>query len=70
LPEGVNASLEAKGMNGRVTSDVPWVSVDEPKHGYYSAKIGNGGTPITAKGINGNIRLTRVAEAAAPAAAL
>jgi hypothetical protein len=65
LPEGVNASLEAKGMNGRVTSDVPWVSVDEPKHGYYSAKIGNGGTPITAKGINGNIRLTRAAETAA-----
>jgi hypothetical protein len=69
LPENVNASLEAKGMNGRVVSDVPWVSVDEPKHGYYSARIGNGGSPITAKGINGNIRLTRVEKAVAPAAA-
>lgn len=69
LPADVNASLEAKGMNGRVTSDVPGLSVDEPKHGYYSAKIGNGGTPITAKGINGNIRLTRAAEAAAASAA-
>ena len=70
LPENVNASLEAKGMNGRVVSDVPWVSVDEPKHGYYSARIGNGGTPITAKGINGNIRLTRADKAAStPAAA-
>lgn len=59
LPENTNASLEAKGMNGRVVSDVPWVSVDKPKHGYYSARIGNGGSPITAKGINGNIRLTR-----------
>lgn len=59
LPENLNASLEAKGMNGRVVSDVPWVSVDEPKHGHYSARIGNGGTPITAKGINGNIRLTK-----------
>ena len=58
LPEDVNATLEAKGMNGRVVSEVPWVSVDEPKHGYYSAKIGNGGSAITAKGINGNIRLT------------
>ena len=64
LPENVNASLEAKGMNGRVVSDVPWVSVDEPKHGYYSARIGNGGSPITAKGINGNIRLTRAEKAA------
>lgn len=65
LPENVNASLEAKGMNGRVVSDVPGVSVDEPKHGYYSARIGNGGSPITAKGINGNIRLTKAEKAAA-----
>jgi DUF4097 and DUF4098 domain-containing protein YvlB len=70
LPADTNASLEAKGMNGRVISDVPWISVDEPKHGYYSARIGNGGSPITAKGVNGNIRLTRAAEAAvAPASA-
>ena len=69
LPENANASLEAKGMNGRVVSDVPWVSVDEPKHGYYSARIGNGGSPITAKGINGNIRLTKAEKAIAPAAA-
>jgi DUF4097 and DUF4098 domain-containing protein YvlB len=58
LPDNTNASLEAKAMNGRVVSELPWVSVDEPKHGYYSAKIGNGGSAITAKGINGNIRLT------------
>jgi DUF4097 and DUF4098 domain-containing protein YvlB len=65
LPESVNASLEAKGLNGRVTSDVPWVSVDETKHGHYSARIGNGGNPITAKGINGNIRFTRSEKTAA-----
>jgi hypothetical protein len=70
LPADTNASLEAKGMNGRVVSEVPWVSVDEPKHGHYSARIGSGGSPITAKGINGNIRLTKTADAAvAPAAA-
>ena len=69
LPENVNASLEAKGMNGRIVSDVPWVSVDEPKRGYYSARIGNGGNPITAKGINGNIRLTKAEKLVAPAAA-
>lgn len=68
LPSDANASLEAKGMNGRVISDVPWASVDEPRHGHYSARIGNGGSPITAKGINGNIRLTRGAEAVTPAA--
>ena len=62
LPRDVNASLEAKGMNGRVVSELPWVSVDEPKHGYYSARIGKGGSAITAKGINGNIRLTSSAQ--------
>jgi DUF4097 and DUF4098 domain-containing protein YvlB len=69
LPAGTNASLEAKGMNGRVVSELPWVSVDEPKHGHYSARIGSGGSPITAKGINGNIRLTKTSEAVATAAA-
>ncbi len=60
----VNADLETKGMNGRVISDLPNVSVDKSKRGTYWARIGNGGTGITAKGINGNIRLTRVAETA------
>ena len=61
LPADVNADLEAKGMNGRVVSDLPNVVIDKSKHGHYSARIGNGGNSITAKGINGNIRLTRTA---------
>ena len=65
LPADANADLEARGMNGRVISELPNVTVDTSKHGNYSARIGNGGNAITAKGINGNIRLTRVAEAAA-----
>lgn len=55
----VNANLETKGMNGRVVSDLPNVSIDKNKRGSYSARIGTGGNGITAKGINGNIRLTR-----------
>jgi DUF4097 and DUF4098 domain-containing protein YvlB len=70
MPANVNADLEAKGLNGRVVSDLPNVTIDKSKHGRYSARIGNGGSSISAKGINGNIRLTRTAEAAtAPAAA-
>jgi len=61
LPAGANADLEARGMNGRVISELPNVTVDTSKHGNYSARIGNGGNTITAKGINGNIRLTGVA---------
>ncbi|HEU4710108.1 MAG TPA: DUF4097 family beta strand repeat-containing protein [Pyrinomonadaceae bacterium] len=62
LPADANADLEAKGMNGRVISDLPNVTIDNTsKHGNYSARIGNGGNAITAKGINGNIRLTGVA---------
>src|SRR5215213_3244912 len=55
----VNADLDTQGMNGRVISDLPNVTVDKSKRGSYWARIGTGGSGITAKGINGNIRLTR-----------
>ena len=60
LSEDVNATLEAHGMNGRVTSELPNVVVDKRSHGSYSAQIGSGGGSISASGINGNIRLTRM----------
>ncbi len=60
----VNADLDAHGMNGNVTSDLPNVMIDKTKHGRYSAQIGKGGNSISASGINGNIRLTRMADAA------
>lgn len=63
LGEGVNAKLETHGMNGNVTSNMPNVVVDKSKHGSYSALIGRGGTSISAHGINGNIRLSQLAEA-------
>ncbi len=68
LSEGLNADLDAHGLNGRVTSDLPDVMIDKSKHGSYSAHIGNGGSAITAHGINGNIRLTRAILATADAA--
>jgi DUF4097 and DUF4098 domain-containing protein YvlB len=63
LPADANADLEAHGMNGRVVSDLPNVTIDKTsKHGNYTARIGNGGTAIDAKGINGNIRLSGLTE--------
>jgi hypothetical protein len=59
LPEDLNADFDARGMNGRVIADLPNVSIDKSKHGSYWARIGSGGNGITAKGINGNIRLTQ-----------
>lgn len=59
LGSDVNADFDANGMNGRLVSDLPNVSIDKSKHGRYSARIGSGGAGISAKGINGNIRLTR-----------
>jgi hypothetical protein len=64
LNEAVNAQLEAHGMNGSVVSDLPNVSVDNSRHGHYSAQIGSGGNSINASGINGNIHLTRMMTAA------
>jgi hypothetical protein len=61
-PNGLNADLTAREMNGNVRSDIPNVTVDKEEPGSrYSAHIGNGGTPITLSGINGNVRLTHVA---------
>lgn len=60
LGSSVNASLEAHGMNGNVSSDLPNVVVDKSKRGRYTAQIGSGGNAISASGINGNIRLTRL----------
>lgn len=60
IGEGVNADLDAHGMNGNVTSDLPNVVVNKKTYGNYRAQIGSGGNSISASGINGNIRLTRM----------
>ena len=61
LGADVNADFDARGLNGQVISDLPGVQIDKEKRGKVWARIGNGGAGITAKGINGNIRFTRVA---------
>jgi DUF4097 and DUF4098 domain-containing protein YvlB len=59
LASDVNADFDARGMNGRVTSEIPNVQIEKSKRRTYSARIGTGGNGITAKGINGNIRFTQ-----------
>jgi hypothetical protein len=60
LAADLNADLTTRGMNGRLNSEIPAITVDKDDHGsHYSAHIGNGGAPITISGINGNVRLTR-----------
>ena len=67
LTPGINAAFDAHGINGNVVSDLSEVSIDRSKRGTYSGQIGSGGSSvITAKGINGNIRLTRSTLASAP----
>ncbi len=61
LGADVNADFDARGLNGRVISDLPNVEIEKSKRRSYSARIGSGGAGITAKGINGNIRFTRAA---------
>jgi hypothetical protein len=58
LASGLNAQLTAKGMNGNVRSEIPGVTVEKDDYGSrYSARIGNGGPPLTFSGVNGNVRL-------------
>jgi hypothetical protein len=62
LAAGTNADFDAHGINGNVASDLSDVMIGRSKHGTYTGQIGSGGSSvITAKGINGNIRLTRSA---------
>src|ERR1043166_8480073 len=62
LASALNADLTTRGMNGSVRSDIAEVSVNKDDHwGRYSARIGDGGSPIELSGINGNVRLTRAA---------
>jgi hypothetical protein len=64
LAPGVNADLETHGMNGSVISYIPEIAVDHDQFGsHYTARIGNGGAPINIDGINGNVKLTRGANA-------
>src|SRR5712691_6838264 len=59
LANDLNADLTTRGMNGRLNSEIPAITVDKDDHGsHYSAHIGAGGAPITISGINGNVRLT------------
>lgn len=68
LESGLNADLTTKAINGNVRSDISEVTVNKDEPGSrYSAHIGNGGAPITLSGINGNVRLTRGANAATTA---
>jgi hypothetical protein len=66
LAAALNADLTAKGMHGRVNSEIPTITVDGDDYGSrYTARIGSGGSPITISGVNGNVRLTSVAATSA-----
>lgn len=58
LAAGVNGYLDVKGINGRLVADGAPMTIERGKRGRYWAQIGSGGNSITAKGINGNIRVT------------
>ncbi len=57
----VNAEVEARGMNGRVDTDLPNVEErkGEKRYGRYEARIGTGGARIEIRGVNGNVRLLK-----------
>jgi len=62
--EDLNADLEVNGINGSVNADVPNVMVmGKIDRQNFRAKIGNGGTPIIVKGVNGSVTLGRVGRA-------
>jgi hypothetical protein len=65
LADKLNADVDVHGINGSVIADLSDVMLDRSRHGKYTGRIGSGGSPINAKGINGNIRFTRSSSDAA-----
>jgi hypothetical protein len=64
LANCLNADLSTNGMNGSVRSEIPEVTINRDEMSRrYSATIGNGGPAIEISGVNGNVRLTRAADA-------
>jgi hypothetical protein len=62
--EDLNADLDVSGINGSVNTDMSNVTViGKFSRQNFRAKIGAGGTPITVKGVNGSVRLSRVGSA-------
>ena len=59
--EDLNADVTARGINGSVRADLPGVNMQSEEHSRssYSARIGNGGAPISISGVNGSVKLTR-----------
>ncbi|MCP9496126.1 MAG: hypothetical protein MSG64_16885 [Pyrinomonadaceae bacterium MAG19_C2-C3] len=58
--DDLNADLRVSGVNGKVTPELPDVTLQgEVTRNNFRARIGAGGSPITASGINGSVRLSR-----------
>ncbi|HEX3559241.1 MAG TPA: hypothetical protein VHU19_08550 [Pyrinomonadaceae bacterium] len=67
LKENVNADIDVKGNNGGLSLNVPNVTMQERQNGSnMRARLGDGGSPIEIKGVNGNVRF----ESDAPAGAV
>jgi len=65
----VNADVRVAGINGQVEANLPNVTVlKSDGFGSYQSRIGTGGAPISANGINGNIYLSRAEKTAADSA--
>ncbi|HEV3470555.1 MAG TPA: hypothetical protein VG148_14625 [Pyrinomonadaceae bacterium] len=65
LRSSLDADLEVRGNNGQVTLNVPNVTMQEREgHSRMRARFGEGGAPISFKGVNGNVRFDSGAAAA------
>lgn len=59
LAATVNAEVDVSGLNGRVSNELQNTTVGEQTRSRFSARVGQGGPPITLNGINGGVTLAR-----------
>ena len=59
LAGDLNADLDVNGLSGRISVEMPNVTVDRVGSSDYRARIGSGGAPILISGVSGNIKIRR-----------
>lgn len=59
LADGLDADVRAESISGRISSEIPGVTVEKVGDSDYRAQVGRGGAPVSINSVSGNITLRR-----------
>jgi len=59
LADGLSADVRAESISGRISSEIPGVTVEKVGDSDYRAQVGSGGAPVSINSVSGSITLRR-----------